>query len=199
MELVPAISKRRPRSVKAECRCPPSSVFHETDGRCYEIYKNGPCPIGQYISPQKENSTNQEYVSIIYVYYLQNSSMYYFRNKLRVGVCKNVEPCPDADQISWPANGKCYRKHTQGPCSKGQLLDLNADMLPVCTCSNENELSQYYWEHNKACYEHYTKGPCQEKGHLFLPDRVCDCHAGLPHYHSETNQCYELGNNNSNI
>lgn len=43
------------------------------------------------------------------------------------------------------------------------------------------------------CYQHFTKGPCWEKGHLFLPDKTCGCFDYLPHYHENTQMCFEVG------
>lgn len=43
------------------------------------------------------------------------------------------------------------------------------------------------------CFEHFTFGPCEDHGKLFLPGGKCGCSVRLPHYHEETDQCYELG------
>lgn len=173
MELVPT-GTRKPRSLRAECRCPPTSALHNPSGQCYELFKIGPCEKGQYFAPQKETQQSL---------------------KMRQGTCKKLERCPNPNDVFWPLEEKCYKKHTKGPCSRGQLLTLTKEhQIPVCSCFNENdnELEKFYWPPSNSCYEHYTKGPCQEKGHLFLPGRVCNCHNNMTHFHEDTEQCYEL-------
>lgn len=115
-------------------------------------------------------------------------------NSNRYGICKSIETCSDPNLVFWHIDGKCYKKYTQGPCPRGQLLTTDSDGLAKCHCSNNDEMKKFYFEPKQSCYEHYTKGPCQETGHLFLPNGKCDCNLNLPHYHYETEQCYELGN-----
>lgn len=116
-----------------------------------------------------------------------------YRSK-RFGECKTPEQCPERGQVFWPRDKKCYSRLTRGPCPKGQLLTLNNDNLTICSCSTEGELNMYHWPgDNVGCYEHYTKGPCTEPGKLFLPGGTCGCQKNLPHYHSDTKMCYQLG------
>lgn len=60
-------------------------------------------------------------------------------------------------------------------------------------CENTGKLSYYYHSDTETCYEHFTKGPCQGTGELFLPDGNCGCNPKLPHFHTNTHQCYEIG------
>lgn len=60
-------------------------------------------------------------------------------------------------------------------------------------CGNEGDLAQYYYK-DGTCHEHFTIGPCEGNGKLFLPGGRCGCHVKLPHYHEDTDQCYEIGN-----
>lgn len=59
-------------------------------------------------------------------------------------------------------------------------------------CDSEGELAQYFYR-DGTCHEHFTIGPCDGNGKLFLPGGRCGCHVKLPHYHEETDQCYEIG------
>lgn len=61
MELVPS-GTRKPRSLRAVCRCPPASALHNLSGQCYELFKKGPCEKGQYFAPQKDTQQSIEYV-----------------------------------------------------------------------------------------------------------------------------------------
>lgn len=36
-------------------------------------------------------------------------------------------------------------------------------------------------------------GPCESDGKLFLPGGKCSCNVRLPHYHKDTDRCYEIG------
>lgn len=60
-------------------------------------------------------------------------------------------------------------------------------------CDSGGELAQYFYKKDGNCYEHFTVGPCETHGKLFLPGGKCGCHIKLPHYHEETDQCYEIG------
>lgn len=39
------------KDVKAECKCPPQTALYAKDGKCYQLFKNQPCPYGQYFAP----------------------------------------------------------------------------------------------------------------------------------------------------
>lgn len=60
-------------------------------------------------------------------------------------------------------------------------------------CENNGELAPYYYGTDKSCYEHFTHGPCERIGELYLPGGKCGCHIKLPHYHEESDRCYEIG------
>ncbi|XP_019869110.2 uncharacterized protein LOC109597784 [Aethina tumida] len=172
MELSPS-SDKSGNEFSAECRCPPKTAQSARDGRCYELFTIGPCEKGSYFAPD--------------TYYNNNSS------KRKWGVCKQLKTCSNPSEIYWPQDGKCYKKLTKGPCAKGQLLySPSPDKMPACKCGKQRELREFRFD-NGECYQHFTRGPCLEQGHLFLPDRSCGCHSFLPHYHEESEQCYELG------
>lgn len=61
-------------------------------------------------------------------------------------------------------------------------------------CTKTGDVGKYYYRNDDSCHEHYTRGPCQGAGELFLPNGKCGCNSMLPHYHPETDQCYEIGN-----
>lgn len=118
----------------------------------------------------------------------------FFSSNRHWGTCKQLPNCDNINEIFWPSASKCYEKLTRGPCQKGQLLTLGSDLLPKCKCNNNNQdLNDFYSEDAKGCYQHFTRGPCREKGHLFLPDRSCGCHNFLPHYHEDSQECFEIG------
>lgn len=112
--------------------------------------------------------------------------------KQRWGVCKEIARCENPNEIFWPQNGRCYEKLTRGPCTKGQLISASSNGLAGCSCNHKSDMMDYYYA-GYGCFQHFTKGPCKEKGHLFLPDRSCDCSDELPHYHEVTKQCFEIG------
>lgn len=60
-------------------------------------------------------------------------------------------------------------------------------------CENAGDLAQYFYSTDNSCHEHFTRGPCDGSGQLFLPGGKCGCHVKLPHYHEETDQCFEIG------
>ncbi|XP_046487542.1 uncharacterized protein [Neodiprion pinetum] len=172
MELSPAAEGG---GTVAECRCPPGTAQSPRDTLCHSIFTRGPCPVGQYFSPVPEVSGKPS-------------------SKPRWGVCQELESCPEQSEVYWPRDGKCYPKLSRGPCPRGELLVMGKNNLPECSCTSEGELGRYHWPgEGGGCHEHYTKGPCTEIGELFLPGGLCGCHNGLPHYHEESNMCYQLG------
>ncbi|CAH1187486.1 unnamed protein product, partial [Phyllotreta striolata] len=172
MELTPSLSKSG-QTLSAECRCVPGTAQSASDGACYRLFTAGPCQMGQYFGPDTQ-------------YKSENS-------KRQWGTCKPIKTCSSDDStLYWPKDGKCYEKHTKGPCPKGQLLTIDRNSsIPTCKCDDE-EL-RIYRHFDGSCYRHYTKGPCLEKGQLYLPDKTCGCHPLLPNYHEPTRQCFELG------
>ncbi|XP_044730148.1 uncharacterized protein LOC123293402 [Chrysoperla carnea] len=181
MELTPSLSEN-----VAECKCPPGTAQlldeptnqdndNSTISKCYNLFEKGPCKNNQFFSPDT-NSTKSS-------------------TSKRIGVCRNLETCPNPSQIWWPRDERCYQKLTRGPCPEGQLLIKNSeDELPTCDCRHDNkDLQLYYWNQGNSCHELYTPGPCTTKGHLFLPGGKCGCSVDLPHFHRETSQCYKLG------
>ncbi|KAJ6642909.1 hypothetical protein Bhyg_07865 [Pseudolycoriella hygida] len=98
--------------------------------------------------------------------------------KKRFGYCKTPEKCYNS-MVYWPHDGK--------------LLAIGKDKLTECLCKNEGDLAQYFYSADSTCHEHFTKGPCEGIGQLYLPGGKCGCHVKLPHYHEETDQCYEIG------
>ncbi|KAJ8984611.1 hypothetical protein NQ317_006073 [Molorchus minor] len=171
MELSPMTTKPD-KQLSAECRCPPQTAQSARDGKCYGLFSLGNCAVGYYFGPDKQ-------------YKSANS-------KRQWGVCKQLKPCVSSSWIYWPKTERCYQKFTRGPCIKGQLLTVDQESkIPACRCDDREELNEYRHV-NGQCYQHFTKGPCQEKGHLFLPDRTCGCHSFLPHFHENSQQCFEL-------
>ncbi|VVC35424.1 Domain of unknown function DUF4789 [Cinara cedri] len=169
MELVP----RPDRKGSAECACPPGSVRSARDSRCHQLFRLGdPCDDGQYFAPGPDREDRE-----------------------RWGTCEDPSPCPDKDELFWPKDKRCYRKHTKGPCTEGQLLVSSAqnDLIGNCKCENVQELATYFWAPTGTCHEHYTTGPCQERGGIFLPGGQCGCDPTLPHFHNGTGKCYQLG------
>ncbi|XP_030747278.1 uncharacterized protein LOC115875873 isoform X2 [Sitophilus oryzae] len=174
MELSPATS-RNGKELYAECRCPPGQAFSIEEGKCFQLFTPGPCQQGSYFGSDGEYKNNVT-TSI-----------------QRLGSCKQIATCPDVHSIFWIKDGKCYQKLTKGPCAKGQLLTMTTgNKLPVCACDKRKELRQFRARDGR-CYQHFTRGPCKEKGTLFLPDGTCGCHSFLPHYHKQTDKCFELG------
>lgn len=62
-------------------------------------------------------------------------------------MCEDPLPCAGKDELFWPKDKRCYRKHTKGPCTEGQLLVSSAqnDLIGDCRCENSPELSTYFW------------------------------------------------------
>ncbi|KAJ8963919.1 hypothetical protein NQ314_005247 [Rhamnusium bicolor] len=171
MELSPSSSKSG-KNLSAECRCPPQTAQSARDGNCYELFSLGPCDVGHYFGPDTQYKSNN--------------------SKRQWGVCKQMKTCTNPSWIYWPKDGQCYQMFTRGPCPKGQLLIADPNnRIPMCKCSSHKELRDYRYEDGQ-CYQHFTKGPCWEKGHLFLPDKSCGCHSFLPHFHEDSQKCFEL-------
>ncbi|XP_025200849.1 uncharacterized protein LOC112598550 [Melanaphis sacchari] len=169
MELVP----RPDRKGSAECACPPGSVRSNRDSRCHQLFRlGGPCDDGQYFAPDLDRDDRE-----------------------RWGKCEDPLPCAEKDELFWPKDKRCYRKHSRGPCTEGQLLVPNAmnNLIGDCRCENVPELATYFWAPAGTCHEHYTMGPCQERGGIFLPGGQCGCDPSLPHFHNGTGKCYQLG------
>lgn len=139
----------------------------------------------------------------------------------RKGMCKTPPPCFNG-MVYWPQDSKCYTLYTRGPCPKGKLILIGKNRIAECKvinncslygqnlflvntkltktfklfnskCENANELAQYFYKPLGTCYEHFTEGPCEDSGSIFLPGGKCGCHIKLPHYHEDTDQCYEIG------
>ncbi|KAH1020672.1 hypothetical protein HUJ04_010288 [Dendroctonus ponderosae] len=173
MELTPARSKIG-KELYAECRCPPKQALSLTDGKCYQLFTKGSCSEGFYFGPDRIHKNN-----------ITTSNQ-------QLGSCKIIPKCASSNSIHWINDGKCYQKLTKGPCSKGQLLTVDENKIPLCTCNKQKEMRMFHAGNNR-CYQHFTKGPCREMGHLFLPDQSCGCYSALPHYHWNTKKCFELG------
>ncbi|XP_064544923.1 uncharacterized protein LOC135432954 isoform X1 [Drosophila montana] len=171
MELSPTpISAKRKDVPAAECRCPPGTALSPISDACHKLYERGPCQRGEYFQPLPEQAK---------------------RADNRWGSCKRPLHCEDG-MLFWPKDGKCYPKHSKGPCIRGKLLARNEDGLAECRCEDVGELRPYYYTVEESCYEHYTIGPCSTPGHIFLPGGRCDCQRHLPHYHAPHQMCYEL-------
>lgn len=165
----------------AECKCPPKTALSLKDGKCHELFSRGPCERGQYFAPYTETTT---------IVPTNNTS----KSGQARGSCQATVPCTRINELFWPATGHCYPRLTQGPCTRGQLLTAsttNVSDLAQCRCTGQRDLNEY--RTNAGCFQHYTRGPCREKGHLFLPDRSCGCGPHLPHWHDQTEMCFEIG------
>ncbi|XP_014218993.1 uncharacterized protein LOC106647209 isoform X2 [Copidosoma floridanum] len=161
---------------RAECRCPPGTAQSPRDAQCHPIFTRASCPKGHYFAPVPEPLAKPTSA------------------KKRWGVCRESESCPAPDDLFWPRDGKCYPRHSRGPCPKGELLILDReDGLAKCSCSREGELGKYYAPVAAGCYEHFTRGPCQEPGELFLPGGKCGCRPDMLEYYPPTGMCYQLG------
>lgn len=136
------------------------------------------------------------YNSEIYETVLWIPTVFLLRSrKQHRGICRDIPKCENPNEIFWPQNGRCYERLTKGPCTKGQLITVSSDGSAVCACNHKKDMIDYFYN-GYGCFQHFTKGPCKEKGHLFLPDRSCDCTDELPHFHDVTKQCFEIGNTN---
>ncbi|KAK9737425.1 protein of unknown function (DUF4789) [Popillia japonica] len=109
MELSPAATKAGVREFLAECRCPPKSAQSTYDGRCHELFKTGPCQLGQYFAADTRSHTESE------------------SRKQHRGICRDIPKCENPNEIFWPQNGRCYERLTKGPCTKGQLITVSSD------------------------------------------------------------------------
>ncbi|XP_055384230.1 uncharacterized protein LOC129613919 [Condylostylus longicornis] len=175
MELSPATLTGKQMAklgITAECKCPPGTAQSRKNQKCYQLFEQGPCSKGEYFNEAQESVGRKP--------------------TIRWGKCEKPRPCPKG-MLFWPRDTKCYTKFTRGPCRKGKLLVLDDDEIARCACSNSKELKEYFFEAEETCHEHFTKGPCTGHGHIFLPGGTCGCNPLMPHYHYETNQCYELG------
>ncbi|XP_066150048.1 uncharacterized protein [Euwallacea fornicatus] len=173
MELSPAKSKGG-NELYAECRCPPKQALSDTDGKCYPLFNLGPCDIGSYFAPKNVYKNNVT------------------TSNEQIGTCKEIPECSNTNAIYWVRSGKCFQKLTRGPCPKGQLLTVDDNGISTCACNKLKEMKQFRAADDK-CYQHFTTGYCRERGHLFLPDQTCGCWNFLPHFHRESQRCYELG------
>lgn len=173
MELSPEASgSGQQQKLNAQCKCPPNTAQSARDGRCYELFTTGPCEKYHYFAPDIARTT---------------------KDRREWGKCQMMESCSNINQLFWPKTGKCYERLTRGPCAKGQLLTMDSHGLSVCKCNNKQELTDYFYGQKHGCFEHFTKGPCKEVGQIFLPDKTCGCHTFLPHYHDDTDLCFEIG------
>lgn len=57
MELTPVGNGISESGTAAECRCPPGTAQVSDAARCYKLFEQGPCEVGQYFAPVIESSS----------------------------------------------------------------------------------------------------------------------------------------------
>ncbi|CAG0882672.1 unnamed protein product [Darwinula stevensoni] len=115
-----------------DCQCVSQ---YESDGRCFQAFSQGYCPLGQWLVPSQNHSTSS----------LQ---------------CQVKRECKKFD--NWfhdPQTKTCYRQYSQGPCPKGKLFYLDRVSGEI-KCGCESTWKPYYWPGDGGCYEPKSEGPC---------------------------------------
>ncbi|XP_073976144.1 uncharacterized protein isoform X2 [Rhodnius prolixus] len=191
-------------------------IFWPEDGKCYRLFRQGPCPQSMELVPGHgpgappqcrcpPGTAQSPRDAICYRLFEQGPcrNSEYFAPVLREaknghadtsrwGACLKVEEC-GAGKAWWGRDEQCYPTGTKGPCPQGLLL-VSHHGLGLCHCDN-NTLSAQYSAETRTCHEHYTRGPCA-KGQLFLPTSdgpICACTHELPNYNPLDGRCYPLG------
>ncbi|KAK9499942.1 hypothetical protein O3M35_002876 [Rhynocoris fuscipes] len=191
-------------------------IFWPEDGKCYRLFRQGPCPTSMELVPGNgpgsrpqcrcPPGTAQSPRDALCHRLFEQGPCHeneYFAPVLREskngnadssrwGACLKVEEC-GAGEAWWGRDERCYPVKTRGPCPQGLLL-ISHYGLGVCHCDN-NTLNEYYSPETRTCHEHYTRGPCA-KGQLFLPrvdGPICACTNELPNYNPLDGRCYPLG------
>lgn len=155
--------------LKAECRCPPGTVRHAPDGRCYAIHGQEPCAEGAYLSPAGECLPRGR-CPAGGAWWPADHRCY---KLLQRGPCPRgqlllggVEPrCAcDRQRMSkqWH-DGQCYELRTRGPCP-----DQHHVYLGEGRCGCDHGLPQRD-THTGRCYELNTIGPC-DRGQVSIFD-----------------------------
>jgi len=185
-------------------------IYWPSDGQCYQIFEQGPCPDTQELAFHATNKLavcrcpkNLLYWPATDRCYPQHSrgpceaNQYLQRDEIskRV-VCQQTKICENG-WVFWPPMQDCFQLYTQGPCHKGDLLIMNPlTAEPYCGC-DPLLLRQYYFPPLKLCYEHLTRGPC-EAGLLFAYNHTSDatqclCNENLVNHHPISGQCFQMG------
>lgn len=113
--------------------------YHQQSGLCYQIGTVGPCPAGHHFVLPRHNKSNLTL----------NESIY--------AQCQ----CKDG-HILWGADGNCYRPFTRGPCSQGEMLDVNyvEGNISVRCVPLPCPAGRLYFPGGKGCHRVGTQGPC---------------------------------------
>jgi hypothetical protein len=181
------------------------------DGRCYRIFRQGPCPVTMEIAfrtdrreaecrcpPGKAQWSRDAKCHALYRRGPCQIGRYFAPVvNTRWGACLDIEKTCAKDELYWPKDeGQCYKRLTRGPCPIGELIieEEKNSTLGVCRCDNGPELAKFRWITNTdACYEPYTRGPCG-KGELVIPKPLrCGCLPDIPEYHNASGSCHQLG------
>jgi len=75
-------------------------------------------------------------------------------------------PCSESSWqlLYWPADKRCYKIFSQGPCPESQELSYQQALeLPVCQCPQSLPL---HWNPTDRCYARYSRGPCDVNQYL---------------------------------
>ena len=118
-----------PVNEKPVCQCPKElPLLWRPTGRCYSRYSRGPCQVNQYLDLAR---SDDEVVGGGDSKTAEASD-----DVAERPVCVTSKRC-EPGWAFWPADRRCHRLYSQGPCHKGDLLILNPlTAEPFCGCDS---------------------------------------------------------------
>lgn len=130
-------------------------IYWPQDGRCYQIFEQGPCPDTQELAFHATNKRVSALLKIVTKF-------------LKVDFLQAICRCPK-NLLYWPATDRCYPQHSRGPCEANQYLQLESESQQViCQQTKICENGWIFWPPMQDCFQLYTQGPCHKVNCSFL-------------------------------
>ncbi|CAL4066397.1 unnamed protein product [Meganyctiphanes norvegica] len=118
---------------------------------------------------------------------------FYFDHNNKQGACR----CPRGTYFYSPT-GRCYKKHTRGPCPPREFLTEMKDGVASCRAFLPCPPRHIFWPPTDTCYEFHTQGPCLKGNLIYINPETgfpeCGCNKDLmfSNYWPLTGLCFEM-------
>lgn len=161
-------------------------VMWPSDGRCYPIFRQGPCPASQELVWHAEQ--RRPVCSCPRGHLLHADSKRCYRRYSR-------GPCPIHHFFDHSHDGENHVESIRW--WTGQHAETH-NKTPTCHPFDECSPGHVFWPPTRKCHKKLTRGPCNHGELLFfngteMGEPQCGCHRSLmtANYWSHTDSCYE--------
>ncbi|XP_043462209.1 uncharacterized protein LOC122498507 isoform X2 [Leptopilina heterotoma] len=194
-----------PEEVNIPCDCEDTYLYYSYHDSCYDAYRQGPCPAGNYfVLPEGEMEAKCEKNPC------NVDGLVPFNGKCHF-LWKSGSPCKDENTYLG------INKQFQIECNNSQYLGSMDSLKSSKSCpentylspTNENNMNYsckcketfLFSKENVSCYKAYRQGPCSEGNYFVLPleqsEPKCEknpCHEdGLVPFNGSCHHVYKTG------